>query len=298
MHPTIETSETNAVVLFADVAGSTQLYEHLGDSEALKLVQQCLDLMRSVAFRFGGKVLKTIGDEVMCIFPESAAALYAAAEMQSQVRELPRSDTQHCALRIGFHLGPVVTQDNDAFGATVNIASRITRLAKGGQILTSAALVRELPPQLRMAVRVLNGMALKTRNEDIGVCEILWDFDMDMTVVKHVTATDLRPAKKLILRIGERDLPCDGSNITFGRDAASTVQLNGLRTSRHHARIEPRGNRFVLIDLSTNGTYVRTRDESALRLLREEFVLRGEGTISFGDAADTNGVESVHFIVK
>lgn len=297
MHLPHPAPENVKVVLFADVAGSTQMYEQLGDNEALKRVQQCLDTMRAAATRFGGQVLKTIGDEVMCTFADPASAVYAASEMQSQVRALPQDQAPACMLRIGFHVGPVVQHDSDAFGATVNIASRITRLAKGGQILTSTSVVRDLPAALRLGIRVLNGMTLKARNDEIRLCEVLWDFSTDLTVIEQTPLNEDPPAN-VRLRLNDRIICAEDGGITFGRDGASTIRLEGPRASRHHARIEPRRDRFVLIDLSTNGTYLRMDADPAIRLTREECVLRGRGVIAFGDTPDADGVELIDYAIE
>ena len=60
-------------VLFADVSGSTSLYEKLGDARALECIGLCLNIMREVTAEHGGRVIKTIGDEVMCVFPTVSA---------------------------------------------------------------------------------------------------------------------------------------------------------------------------------------------------------------------------------
>src|SRR5271170_5137233 len=97
-------TESTQAVMFADVSGSTRLYESLGDREALRLVGACLVAMRAATEHCGGRVVKTIGDELMCAFPDAAGAAMAAAEMQAAIGE------QHAPLtiRIGFDCGPVI----------------------------------------------------------------------------------------------------------------------------------------------------------------------------------------------
>ena len=68
-------------VLFADVSGSTPLYEKLGDEAALAAINRCLDILRRRCLEHGGAVIKTIGDELMCTFPDAEAALQSAAAM-------------------------------------------------------------------------------------------------------------------------------------------------------------------------------------------------------------------------
>ena len=138
-------------ILFADVAGSTRLYELFGDQAAKKLIDACLRCMREAAVDSRGRVVKIIGDEIMCVFPDAEHAYLAATEMQIRVGELssqPVPDSQvqpgaHSrAIRVGFHAGAVIEENGDLFGDTVNVASRMTEIAKANQIINQS-LTRE-----------------------------------------------------------------------------------------------------------------------------------------------------------
>ena len=138
-------------ILFADVVGSTRLFEQLGDQRARAMVGICVDLMRLATEQHNGTVIKTIGDEVMSTFPTADDALNAAGQMQKQISahaEL-RNDGQAVAIRIGAHFGPVVLEARDVFGASVATANRMTSQAKAGQIITTAATVERLSPEWR-----------------------------------------------------------------------------------------------------------------------------------------------------
>jgi len=76
-------------ILFADVSGSTALYERLGDKPAAKAIEACLEELRGVVARHNGKVVKTIGDELMVVFDRPGLACVAAKEMQQRVSALP-----------------------------------------------------------------------------------------------------------------------------------------------------------------------------------------------------------------
>ena len=82
-------NETEVAVLFADVVGSTRLYEVLGDLKARDMVVACVDLMRSATERNRGTVIKTIGDEILSIFPTANDAVNAAGEMQQDIGARP-----------------------------------------------------------------------------------------------------------------------------------------------------------------------------------------------------------------
>lgn len=270
-------------VLFADIAGSTRLYEALGDAEALRRVEGCLAALRAVTAAFGGKVVKTIGDEVLCVFADAGTALRAAAEMQGTVRTLPGDGGVRAAVRIGFHAGPVLERADDVFGDTVNVAARIAGLAKANQILSSDSTCASLPGYLKMTVRSLGGTALKGRNEGVGLCEVIWDTGQDMTLVEGMTPPATASARELRIICDDREWQLTRGSIGIGRDAASDIVVAAPRASRQHARIEVRNGKFVLVDLSSNGTFVLPSGADLVLLKREDYVLSGRGLIGLGN---------------
>ena len=118
-------------VLFADVAGSTKLYDALGDTQAKAMVDECIGIMRAVVAQYGGRVIKTIGDEVMCVLPHADTGVLAGTDMQTRVAALPIVSDVKRAIRVGFPFGPVIEENNDVFGDTVNLAARMAGLDKG-----------------------------------------------------------------------------------------------------------------------------------------------------------------------
>src|SRR5258707_14350745 len=140
-------------ILFADVVGSTRLYEQMGDLRARDMVAICIDCMRSATDQHQGTVIKTMGDEVMSTFPSADEALNAASQMQQQISAHPqlKVDGQAVAIRVGCHFGPVVLENRDVFGATVHTANRMASQAKAGQIITTAATVGPISPEGRAA---------------------------------------------------------------------------------------------------------------------------------------------------
>src|SRR3972149_6315526 len=100
-------------VLFADVSGSTKLYESEGDEVAMEAIARCLDQLRQTVESSGGRVVKTIGDEVLAVFPTPDAAAFAASNMLYAIDALPLVGATKLAVRIGFSCGPVVPGDDD-----------------------------------------------------------------------------------------------------------------------------------------------------------------------------------------
>src|SRR6266699_6621719 len=103
----MEERSRQTTVLFADVSGSTSLYETAGDVAALDAIGLCIGRLSQAAESTGGRVLKTMGDEVMVLFPTPDAAANAATRMHTAVESLPTVGSNKLALRIGFHTGPV-----------------------------------------------------------------------------------------------------------------------------------------------------------------------------------------------
>ena len=282
-------------VLFADVSGSTKLYESLGDKDALATIGRCVALMSSVCVGHGGRVVKTIGDEVMAVFPSADEAAEAAAEMQSRVSEHAPVGGSRLAIRVGFHFGPAIETAGDVFGDSVNVASRMAALAKREQTILSSHTVAALAPAPRARVREVDTLSVKGKTQDIGIFELMWqDSDADLTAV----ATRWKPLPaRIVLRHGatERVLDETATTITLGRDAQNDIVIADRKASRLHARVERRRDKFVIVDQSSNGTYVTVDGEPEIMLRREELMLRGRGRVAFGHAHADDPVEFLAF---
>ena len=282
-------------VLFADVSGSTRLYESLGDAEALATIGRCVALMSTVCVGHGGRVVKTIGDEVMAVFPSADTAAQAAVEMQGRISEHPPVGGSRLAIRVGFHLGPAIETDGDVFGDSVNVAARMAALAKREQIILSSHTADTLAPWLRERVREIDTLSVKGKSQDIGIFELIWqDSDEDLTAV----ATRYKPLPaRVVLRHGTKELVLDESatTITIGRDTGNEIVIADRKASRLHARIERRRDKFVIIDQSSNGTYVTVDGEPEIMLRREELMLRGRGHVTFGHAYADDPTEFLGF---
>lgn len=284
-------------VLFADISGSTRLYDTLGDAQAKRLVDECMEIMRGVIAQYRGRVIKTIGDEIMCVLPDADSGHLTATDILLKVHELPVVANVKRAVRIGFHAGLVIEDSGDVFGDTVNMAARMTGLAKGMQIITTWATVEQLSPALRESIRKITALSIKGKGDDIEVCEVLWQAGADVTMATASTSA-LREIE-LELTHGARRFVLDEANsgIALGRDASCQIVLADRKASRVHARIERRRDKFILVDQSSNGTYVTFAGESEIVLRREELILRGRGQIAFGHSIVESSEEIVKFSV-
>jgi class 3 adenylate cyclase len=291
----MEPSPRHAAVLFADIAGSTRLYEAVGDAAALAMIGRCLDVMRDVCEDRDGRVVKTIGDEVMAVFPSAGNAGYAANDMQLRVAALGDDGGHPLSIHAGFHAGQVLESAADVFGDTVNVAARLCGLAKGGQTLIAASTLESLPMALRSRTRCLDMQSVKGKEADVEIHELIWqETQEDLT-----TLAPRRAGRNARLTLRYRDREIDAAELaalTFGRDGNNDVVILDRKASRLHARIERRRDKYVLIDHSTNGTFLAADGESEVELRREELLLRGRGRIYFGHpSVEDPGGDAVEF---
>lgn len=285
----------NLVVMFADIAASTRLYDTLGNAEAQATIDRVIGIVRRICESGNGRVVKTIGDEVMASFPDAETAALAAIEIEQNVSRQRTGRGTPIAIHIGMESGPAIEDDGDVFGDCVNVAARLTDLAKGGQIFTSARTASEFSPAMKKRTRDQDAHTLRGKEEDVGIVELTWqesEDEMTMMSPRQVVA-----AASVRLTHGARDIVLGATHsvLTLGRDQQNDVMIADRKASRLHARIERRRDKFVLVDHSSNGTYVTVEGESELALRREELVLRGRGRVSFGHAFQDDPTEFLAF---
>jgi class 3 adenylate cyclase len=298
-------AEQKVAILFADIVGSTQLYESLGDDRASEAVQACLKIMRQATENYGGTVIKTVGDEVMATFPSSDDAMNAANQMQQRITNAMRvgPDQHRVAIRIGCHFGAVVVEDRDIFGAAVHTANRMTSQAKAGRVLTTQAVVEELTPQWRALARQIDVATPKGQSDEVAVFEVLWQPEEATNMLPSIdpAAKAEGGAGRLRLRFRGQEIVVGDSgkpSITMGRADENDVVIKGNLISRIHARIDLARTRFVLVDESTNGTFIQPDGGEEVYVRRDSAVLIGTGVISMGRVAARGTPLAIEFAVE
>ena len=297
-------TDVELAVLFSDVVGSTRIYEALGDQRAREVIAVCLDLMQGATEGHKGTVIKTIGDEVMATFPTADDAMNAAAQIQRSITTHPalQFDGHSVSVRIGCHFGPVVLERHDVFGATVNTANRMTSQAKSGQIVTTAATVALLSPDWRASVRQIDLATLSVQGAEVMLYEALWQSD-DITSMLpsiHLGGGADRKAVRLRLVFSDRELVLDESRpqTAIGRADENDVIIRGNLISRIHARIELSRSKFLLIDQSTNGTFVTAVNGEEAFVRRDSMQLKGAGLIGLGKVPEPDSPQTIRFICE
>jgi adenylate cyclase len=291
-------AETEVAIVFADVVGSTRLYELLGDHQARDMILICVELMRGSTERNRGTVIKTIGDEILAIFPTANDAVNAAAEMQHDISGHPALTVQgqHVAIRIGCHFGPVVLENKDIFGSSVHTANRMTSQAKAGQIVLTSDTVGRLTPEWRACTRQIDVTSVRGQSEEIELYEVLWHQEDVTSMLPSIALgarTGHRP-KRVRLSFQGREYLLEDANkmLTLGRAEENDVVVQGTLISRLHARIEINRNRCLLVDQSTNGTFVTSEGGKESFVRRDSGALEGQGLIGLGHLPEENAPDA------
>jgi len=286
-------------ILFADIAGSTKLFETRGDVEARALTSQVLNALTQITLRHSGTVIKTIGDEIMCTFPGPSNALHASVDMQRRVAGDVAWARDHLAIRIGLHHGEALLEDGDVYGDAVNTAARMAQLAKREQIVTTATTVTGVSSAAAFRIRSLGEAMVRGKQNGVDIVDLLWQEDnSNVTMVAKAIRLDQLPSShKLVMRTrGELTEISELSNsYGMGRDPGNQCIVDNEWVSRNHALIEFSRGQFLITDRSTNGTYVKIGSDDEIRLHRDSMPLRKSGSISLGQAMEKDPASVVFF---
>ncbi|MBF0144972.1 MAG: FHA domain-containing protein [Magnetococcales bacterium] len=285
-------------IMFADIAGSTKLYETVGDAKARELTSQCIDLMAKITADYQGVVIKTIGDEVMCTFPSADLAAQAAVRMQENVEENEHEWNTKLRIRVGFHFGDVIEEHGDVFGDAVNLAARMAAQAKADQIITTGETLDIMSPHLSADGRELIRTHVKGKSDPIRICELTWGEEEELTIMGgHTEASAMTTESiKAVFQRKEVVVSASSGAVSMGRGKDNTFIVPDTMSSRNHAKIELRRGRTYLVDQSTNGTFVLTTTGERFLVHRDEHILSGRGVIGLGREVTATDPLAVHFM--
>lgn len=272
-------------VLFADVSNSTALYANLGDTLAKAAIDECFARIQLLLAKFEGRLVKTIGDEVLCVFPTADQAVLAASEMQVAMAE-QRFGGQSIQLHIGLHYGPALVSVNDVHGDTVNVAGYLTAAAGAEQIVASEAAAAQLSAALKSCVRPVYRALLKGSGRETTVYQVVWSrndgeltqagFGFERRLPSDMGALLLELDQTMLEVKAERPL------VRIGRAPTCDLVIDAPKVSRQHLTIQLRRTHYYLADQSINGTWVTTEGGDECHLLRAEMMVTGAGVISLG----------------
>lgn len=293
------TAGHSRTVLFAEIAGTTALYDTLGDVRALSIITRALVAMEQQVYEHHGEVIKTVGQEMLCVFADANAAPTTAIAMQQRMEHFATEARVALALRVGFRSGTVIEEQGDVFGDAVNVASRLVKLAAAGQIITDGETLKGMRAALRRRGREIDRRRVKGRTSELEIVEIGWRHASGdpFTTEQGALLSRARNAVMMLLSFDGSEIAIDGArdSFTIGRDETSDLPVPSTKASRQHARIEWRRDKFVLFDHSTNGTYVTLEGEPEVLVKHESFLLHGKGMLSIGEAAQAAGPGLIRF---
>lgn len=281
-------------IMFADVAGSSALYKRVGNEQAKAIVDAVLQFMTALTIVHEGVVVKTIGDEIMTRFDKCEAACETAVAIQQ--RCIKETDLHGISVRIGIAYGPSLLKHDDVFGNTVNDAACVSRVARAGQIVLTQDVVNNLTRPLLHQCQMFDEINTKGDLCKTVIYRLQWE-----SAQQNHRATRVMPVQDLAefvekyqlkLRIGTREICLFPAQTPFriGRDPdKAQLHIDHDLASRDHCHIDFRRGKYVLIDHSTNGTYVCSTDQPHMYLRREELPLQGSGQIGIGQATHKAG---------
>jgi len=291
------TNQTTLSILFADVCRSTQLFEQYGDLKARQIIASCLEALSEVVADYGGQVIKTIGDEVMCTLPNALAGLDAASDMQRRVVSDIELAQYAISIRVGLHHGNVLCENDDVFGDAVNVAARMAGLAKSQQIVTTQSTAKQVGSDAGINSRSLGKIRVKGKLMPIEIVDVMWQEDTSnvTTVSQALNLEEMSNRAQIMLTYESKDIQLKDISPPFmmGRDHQNDLIIDDEWVSRNHASIEFRKGHFILVDRSTNGTYLKVDGDPEIRVHRDEVHLRKSGVISLGQISANRGKDSL-----
>lgn len=291
--------QLSVTILFADICGSTRLFEKYGDVRAREIEALVLGALTATTGDYGGELIKTIGDEIMSRFPNPAQAVRAACEMHRALKNDAELAALNIAVKIGLHHGPVLVENNDVFGDAVNVAARMVSLAKADQIITSGITIQQLPSELAGMIRSLGTSKVRGKRDEMEIFEIIWqDNTTGLTQMAH-GQEELRNLIFARLTLEYRgktvELVPSGQSFSIGRGDRNQLIVDRELVSRSHAEIEFRQGKFILVDHSTNGTYLLLENGARFFVRREEFTLHERGIISLGQVVSEQNPDTIRY---
>ncbi len=296
----VSPGDNEVTIMFADIVGSTRLYELMGDEAAEKLVTTTLRQLSDIAGKSQGVTIKSSGDDIMCRFSKAEHALTAAHAMHLFLadRTAPSRDYK-IAIRIGAHQGPVIESEGDIFGDAVNLAARVSALARGGKTLISGYTYEQLPDASRNRCHRFTTTTVKGKELPIDVYDVVWEQTDELTrIVGNEVANAIQSI--LTIRYGDNIIKMSANTITsisVGRGQDCDLVIPSQQASRQHCKIECNRGKFILVDNSANGSYV-SHDQTEMFFHQERVPLLGEGHVSLGEPSADNPNFLLHYSIE
>lgn len=300
-----------STVVFADLFGSTGVFESMGNAAATDQVTQITTWLAEKFTANGGRVVKFLGDGVLILFKDRSDAVVAVVAVQRayEQRLAQAPSKAHMPLQIGVACGDVEMVDGDCYGDAVNIAARLSELTGPHQIWVNSEVIEGNQHLPDVRPRLLGPIHVRGRTEPLSVYQIEWqeDVDSEFFTIQSPLADGLEEVPREVLgtQIELSWLDHRKSFMAFelpvhiGRIRDAEFVVSDLHVSRKHARLDWRNGSVVLSDVSSYGCWVRFFGGGAdLLLRREECVLHGRGEIALGTPFSDLSAPVITFLVR
>jgi len=181
-------STEEVAVLFTDIVGSTEYFKVHGDKLGREMLRTHHNTASSIVSAFGGKVLKLIGDSIMASFVTPSDAFKAAISMQQRFKEKgnDKNTADNMSVRIGIHYGRVIVENNDIYGDVVNVASKLTNLAYGGQIFISGDIHNFVKNTPYVHFELIPNWLMKNIPYNIEAYSVFWDEKVELNPANDI----------------------------------------------------------------------------------------------------------------
>ncbi len=304
-------STVKSTVVFADLMGSTGLFEATGNATAARAVTGLTEWISEIFIAHDGRVVKTLGDGVLATFARNSDAIEAVVEMQRRHQKHMSSAkvAMRMPIRVGIASGEIEIVAGDCFGDAVNVAARLSDLTGGHQIWATDLVLRDVEEAPGVRFRPLGPIVVRGRTEPCNVYQVDWKVEDNSDMLTMQAEFDSMMPNSSQDALGVQveiswldqikvfksfDLP-----IHIGRSVSVEFVVNDPRVSREHVRIEWRNGSIVLMDVSSYGCWLRFAGEGAdLLLRRDECVLHGSGEIALGASFADISVPTLSFKVS
>ena len=271
------------VIMSADIAGSTALYEQVGDVAAQALVADCLKTLKSLCADHHGRVLAEVGDQIVGLFDDATEAAAAASEMHAEMHERSgQGSGPRIRMRIGLHFGPIVSDADALAGETAKVAHWVGSHAKPEQTLATKATIDRLPRMYRAVSRYVDDETWNFISlEHVELYEIIWDVESITAYNGEAPSRESQNYSAVEFNYGAHSVQVNASHpvISIGRGDKNDLVVSKDLVSRQHLSAQFSRGRCTISDNSTNGSCVVTSDGRRMEFKRESLRLTGEGRI-------------------
>jgi adenylate cyclase len=279
-----EQFEVTLAIIFADISGSTTLYEKVGNLQARAMIEDCLGILQQVIFDQGGEFVHSRGDDVLCTFENPQNAFETVKHM------LAKTEAGDLSVHVGLDYGQAIRTREDVFGDCVNIAARLAGLANPNEALCSENLHSNISPAAQQELHFFDTRRLRGKSEAENIyryADINAETGTQVAFGDNSLAALMASAKPTgksasakISFAGETATCTPNRDITIGRADGCDLVIPRQWVSRQHAVIEMRQDHAYLRDISANGTYVSFANQPPILLRRETMALPTQCTLS------------------